>query len=98
MVSKGFNVFCPVAMSHFIQEHSAMDASGAEAHDVWMRLDIAFLETCQELYVLMLDGWEDSTGVTEEIVIARVNGLAIHYLDRRGKIASTEEPFYTGGA
>lgn len=98
LIENGHNVFCPIAMSHFISDHSVMPASGVKAHDMWMRNDLAFLETCHELYVLMLDGWIESTGVKEEIEFARVNGLSIHYLNKEGHIVSTEEPFYTGGA
>ena len=35
------------------------------------RHDRRFLETCDEVVVLKLDGWEQSVGVQAEIAIAR---------------------------
>lgn len=106
LISHGFNIFCPIAHSHYIAEHSSLPAASAAGpnyetspeHRMWMRVDLAILEQCAELYVLMLDGWEASKGVQEEIAEARLTGKQISYLDSQGKIVSVEDNFYMGGA
>ena len=47
----------------------------------WERIDRAHLERCDEVAVLMFDGWEKSVGVREEIGIARALGKPVRFLD-----------------
>ena len=105
LIQKGNNVFCPIAHSHYIAKYSEVDAASAAGdnyehnpvHLMWMRVDIAMLEDCTHLYVLMLDGWKESKGVLEELDIARHLGLEVVYLDEQGDVVSIEDPFYSGG-
>ena len=39
--------------------------------DFWERIDRSFLEWCEEVHVVCLDGWKESRGVNDEIRIAR---------------------------
>jgi hypothetical protein len=105
LISQGYNVFCPIAHSHFIAEHSTMAPCGGagpnyedgEVHKTWMRVDLSIFESCDEVYVLMLDGYKESKGVQEELAEARLHGKQITYITEDGIHAGTEEPFYTGG-
>jgi hypothetical protein len=46
----------------------------------WKEFDEKLLSICDELWVLMLPGWEESTGVKAEIEIAKQNNKPIHYI------------------
>jgi len=46
----------------------------------WQHVDREHLERCDEMVVLMLDGWEESAGVQAEIRIARELGKPVRYL------------------
>ena len=49
----------------------------------WQRHDRRFLEVCDEVVVLMLDGWCESVGVHAEIAIARELGKPVTFLAPR---------------
>jgi hypothetical protein len=42
------------------------------------------------VYVLMLDGWEDSVGVTAEIAMAREYDIPVKYLIAEGDDAGVQ--------
>ena len=66
MIRQGQTVFSPIAHSH------AICAFGVPLDwRFWSRHDRRHLETCDEVVVLMLDGWRESVGVQAEIAIAR---------------------------
>ena len=46
----------------------------------WQRHDHRHLEACDEVVVLMLDGWRESVGVQAEIAIARELGKPVTFL------------------
>jgi hypothetical protein len=48
--------------------------------DFWSVVDYKFLDASSELYVLMLDCWDKSTGVAAEIKYAEQIGLPIKYI------------------
>lgn len=105
LILEGYNVFCPIAHSHFVAEHSEVEAAceteegyeNSEVHRMWMRVDLSLLDKCDELCVLMLEGYKESKGVQEELAVARLSGMPITYLTQDGVFASTEEPFYCSG-
>ena len=50
-------------------------------YSFWMELSEAYIASCSELHVIMLDGWESSTGVNWEIQRAKQMGIPIKYFD-----------------
>ena len=54
--------FCPICHSHVLP---AFDVP--QDWYFWERFDKPFLNLCEELHVLMLDGWDRSRGVANEI-------------------------------
>jgi len=66
MLRRGILVFSPIAHSHAIAAHG-LPIDWA----FWQRFDIPFLEMCSEVWVLTLDGWQESRGVQAEIALAR---------------------------
>lgn len=76
MMERGAVVFAPIAHSHPISE--AMNGRATD-HEFWMRQDLPILALANRLVVLMLDGWEDSKGVKEEIDFAFEHGIAVEF-------------------
>jgi hypothetical protein len=48
----------------------------------WQRNDREMVARCDDVVVLMLEGWEESVGVREEVRIAREMGKPVRYLAR----------------
>ena len=70
-------VFCPIAMTHPMAVYGELSGKW----DFWRDFDTAFLEKCDELWVTMMDGWRESTGVTAEIAIMHSLVKPVRYLD-----------------
>jgi nucleoside 2-deoxyribosyltransferase len=68
----GVPVFSPIAYSHAIAGHDL-----PLEWEFWERFDRAFLETCDAVWVLTLDGWRESRGVQAEIMLARQMGKPV---------------------
>ena len=83
LICQGQTVFSPIAHSH------AICCYGVPLDwQFWQRHDRRYLEVCDEVVVLMLDGWRESVGVQAEIAIARELGKPVTFLaasDRRQK-------------
>jgi len=82
LMTMGHIVFSPISMSHPI----ALQCKLPGDWEFWRKIDIAFIEWCEELHVLCLEGWETSTGVTAEIDIAEGLGKPIVYWNTDGTI------------
>ena len=77
IVRLGIPVFSPIAHSHSIAVCGDMSQ---ECHDTWLAQDVAFMAQAHGLFVLMLDGWDDSYGVQWEIEWMRSRDKPVYYL------------------
>jgi len=76
LIRQGMTIFSPIAHTHAITQCGLpVDWQFWEPHDR------RFLELCDELIVLMLDGWKESIGVRAEIDIALASGKSVSLLD-----------------
>lgn len=66
MMRDGLMVISPIAHTHPI----ALAGDLPLAFDFYAAYDEVLISRCDELHVLMLDGWRESVGVTAEIAIA----------------------------
>lgn len=80
LMLNGYEVFCPIAHSHPIEELGMSDAMPMPG-DFWLKQDFAVLKNCDELWVYMMEGWADSYGVRREIMFAKEHGIPIKHLD-----------------
>lgn len=76
LLRSGRAVFSPIAYSHPLVAHGL-----PTDWSFWEWQDREHLARCDEVMVLMLDGWEESVGVREEIRIAREMGKPVRFLD-----------------
>ena len=65
LMQAGHVVFSPIAHSHAVAAHLPPDL--LMSHEFWMQQDIPLLRYADKLMVLLIDGWQDSRGVTAEI-------------------------------
>ena len=77
LIRGGNIVFSPISHSHSI----AIQNDQPLGYDFWRAQDDAFIEWCDVVYVLPLDGWEDSVGVQGEILLAEELGKAVVIMD-----------------
>jgi hypothetical protein len=76
LMLRGSTVFAPIAHSHPIGQIIDKPTD----HEFWMRQDFAVLQHCAEMVVLMIDGWDRSRGVREEIEFCNTYGIPIRYI------------------
>ena len=75
LIKKGYTVFSPITHCHLIAQMCNLP-TGA---NFWVEYDRAFLEWCDEVWVLRLVGHLDSIGVRREYKIARALGKEVRY-------------------
>ena len=76
MMKAGYLVYSPVTVCHPIV--TKCDVS--TGWDYWKELDKSFIEWCDEVWVVCLDGWKESKGIQAEIEIAKELGKEVKYL------------------
>lgn len=67
LMRKGHVVFSPISHSVCIADHIGNHLD----QDFWLNQDVAFLPWCDEVWVLKLEGWTESTGIKKELKMAR---------------------------
>jgi hypothetical protein len=72
-------IFSPIVHSHnmakYYPEHHGQDWS------YWKRVDARYISACNEVWVLTLDGWYASIGVSAERKLAQEMGKPLFYID-----------------
>jgi len=81
MLRCGIHAFSPICHSHPLVEYGV---PGDWAF--WREYDLKFLAMCDEVWVLMLDGWKTSTGVQAEIAMAMALGKRVVFVEPDGRI------------
>lgn len=76
-VAAGNIVFSPITYGHVLSEHVDMPTT----FDFWANFCLTFLDKCEEMHVLKLDGWDLSKGIAEEESYCRDNNIPIKYID-----------------
>lgn len=82
-------VFSPITHSHPIVTHKSFDQAH-HTYEVWMPIDLAILDICDELWIAEIDGWELSKGTKQEIEYARLKGMPIRFITKRGRVYDYE--------
>jgi hypothetical protein len=74
---RGEVVFSPITHSHPFTR--IVDLPGD--WEFWGKIDREFIERADEMWIVMLDGWKESTGIKAEQLIAKGVGIPIHTLN-----------------
>lgn len=68
--------FSPITHSHPLGEW------GVPGNwDFWKEIDYRILQSCEEIHVIQLPGWEESTGVSGEVSYAEKLNMKIRYIN-----------------
>jgi len=78
----GLVVYSPIVHCHPMSIRHGMPTDAV----FWRRYNYAMLRKADALYVLKLEGWDESAGVKEELTLAEQMMLTIHYVDENGVV------------
>ena len=81
LMGRGHVVISPIAHSHPIYMRHPETGS---SFDQWQELDETLIDSSEEVWVLTLDGWQESYGVGKEIEFAKRRGIPVKYIDTSG--------------
>lgn len=76
LMKQGYVVFSPIVYSHQLGIALGKSRDGM----FWKTHDKPYLEACDRLMVLVIPGWDKSTGVAHEIRRAVERGIPIEYV------------------
>ncbi len=78
VIAAGHAIFSQVSMSHPI--NNELKAMGRDDISVlWAPVDQHFMQAMDELIVLDIDGWKESSGVAREIAFFESANRPVHY-------------------
>lgn len=78
LLLRGVTVYSPIAHTHPIAIHGAIDPL---SHEIWMPFDEVMMRVCDGLIIVCLKGWEQSKGVEMELQSFMQMGKPIFYLE-----------------
>lgn len=68
----------PITQSHHTAKYMLKDNTEFVA---WARRDLTYISRCNEVWVVMMDGWKESKGVIEEILFAETHAIRVRYFN-----------------
>ena len=96
ITSKGLCVMNPIGMCHELSKMYKMPTG----YKYWQSRDRELIKRSDEVYVLTMQGWKESVGVTDEIQFAKSLGKSVIYLtpsavkdmlDRKGEVLKSKK-------
>ncbi len=86
LMARGHVMIAPIVHSHPVfVAHPETSAS----FDQWQKLDETLILASSEVWVLCIDGWRKSYGVSKKIDFAEYHGIPIRYIDADGEEVET---------
>lgn len=76
LMNDGTFLFCPIAHTHPI----ALQGNLPYGWDYWKEYDRLMLNACDELWIIQMEGWDNSEGIKGEYKIAKELSKPIYYL------------------
>lgn len=82
LIEAGNLIFSPILHSHYIAHLVAFDPLNHAPDKLtgWMEYDFAFIDKADEVWVVMIDGWDKSHGIAAEVDHARETNKPVRYL------------------
>lgn len=74
----GITLILPIAISGSMADLCEFDTG----FNTWSGDDYTFISKCDEVWVLVSEGWKESYGVTEEIYFAIENNIPVKYINK----------------
>ena len=76
LMKSGYVVFSPIAHSHPISAYLDNPNDG----NFYLKQDLEMLPLFDEMWVLTLDGWQDSRGIKKEMEFAEKNNIRVRLI------------------
>ena len=76
LTRKGFRLLEPIAMCH--EQSNRHDMPGG--YEFWKTRDRGFIDICDGIIVLTINGWDESVGVSDEIQHARDTRKSVTFM------------------
>ena len=76
IIIAGFPTYSPIVHGHRMSIDHGID----DQNILWNSLNEPFIRTCSELWVLMIEGWQESKGVQWEVELAESLHTYIRYV------------------
>lgn len=86
LIKKGYIVYSPITMTHPIDVMLAGEGATLGSN-FWVSFDEAFMDACSEIFVLQIEGWENSDGIRREIEYFKKQGKPVNYISPAGIIS-----------
>lgn len=86
----GHMVYSPITLGKPLEKFLSKEV--VEDHDFWMQHCYHILARCDEVWVLMLEGWDKSKGVALEITYAHSHNMPVKYVDPETFQITQKEP------
>ncbi len=77
LIASGQVAMSPIAYGHPLLDFTEMPYDW----EFWSNFCISFLKKCEEMHIFMIDGWDKSRGVAEEIEYCVKNSIPIKYIE-----------------
>lgn len=77
-IQEGFTVFSPIVHNHQMLAHNP---NLPITFDFWNDYCLNLLHVCDEMWVVTLDGWESSKGITGEMAFAHEYEIPVTFYD-----------------
>ena len=96
IINAGHLVFSPILHCHPLAQHHALPGN----YEFWRNYNHHMLRLCTEVWVIRVQGWEDSEGVRGEIAEAFAHNILTKHvkLDNGLIITPLEAPCLTSSA
>lgn len=78
-ISKGYIVYSPITHTHPI-DVEMIEMGITNDSDYWCDFDETFMSVCTDMVILMLPGWQESSGIAREIEYFSKRECSIHFL------------------
>jgi hypothetical protein len=72
-------VFGPITQSGRLSKKFGLSGK----YDYWKAQDRAMVKKCDAVWVMAIDGWEDSIGVEDELALAKELGKQVLFIEER---------------
>ena len=83
LASQGFAVYSPVLTWHYIVKDWRLPTDAV----YWEYSNSQFLRSAKEIWVLTLEGWQQSIGTIRELIIANHMRIPVKFVDAKSPIA-----------
>lgn len=81
--NRGESIYAPIPETTCLTELGGL--SGTSWKD-WREHDLNLLQRCDELYVMLIQGWRESLGVRGEVKFAIQNNIPIRFINMEGEL------------